>query len=38
MAHAKGWQINELHALPPTLEETFLALTEAQTLQTDTGM
>jgi ABC-2 type transport system ATP-binding protein len=38
IAHAKGWQINELHAFPPTLEETFLALTEAQTLQTDTGM
>jgi ABC-2 type transport system ATP-binding protein len=30
LAGAKGWQIGELHMRPPTLEETFLALTEAQ--------
>ena len=38
LAHTNGWQINELHVLPPTLEETFLALTESQTLQTGTGV
>jgi ABC-2 type transport system ATP-binding protein len=38
LAHTNGWQINELQVLPPTLEETFLALTESQTRQTGTGM
>jgi ABC-2 type transport system ATP-binding protein len=30
LARAKGWQLGGLHVQPPTLEETFLALTEAQ--------
>jgi ABC-2 type transport system ATP-binding protein len=38
LAQAQGWQVHELHALPPSLEETFLALTEPQALQTGTEM
>jgi ABC-2 type transport system ATP-binding protein len=30
LAHARGWQVGELHPCFPTLEETFLALTESQ--------
>lgn len=30
LAHVRGWQIEELYVRPPTLEETFLALTEPQ--------
>jgi ABC-2 type transport system ATP-binding protein len=37
VARAKGWQIGELHVRPPTLEETFLALTEAQNAPTAAG-
>lgn len=38
LAQSHGWHIHELHTLPPTLEETFLALTESQALQTGTEM
>jgi ABC-2 type transport system ATP-binding protein len=37
LAHTKGWRIGELYAPPPTLEETFLALTEPQDPQAGTG-
>ncbi len=30
LAQARGWQVGELQAQPPTLEEVFLALTEPQ--------
>lgn len=30
LAHARGWQVGELQACSPTLEEIFLALTEPQ--------
>jgi ABC-2 type transport system ATP-binding protein len=37
LAHTKRWQLGELHVRPPTLEETFLALTEAQDTRASTG-
>jgi ABC-2 type transport system ATP-binding protein len=37
LAQARGWQVGELQARPPTLEEIFLALTEPQEEQSDTG-
>jgi ABC-2 type transport system ATP-binding protein len=37
LLHAKGWQVGALHVRPPTLEETFLALTEAHDRPTDAG-
>ncbi len=37
LAQARGWQVGELQAQPPTLEEVFLALTEPQESQSDTG-
>jgi ABC-2 type transport system ATP-binding protein len=36
LALTNGWHLHELQALPPTLEETFLALTESQALPTGT--
>jgi len=36
LASAKGWQVSELYVQPPTLEETFLALTEAHNTQEST--
>jgi len=37
LAQARGWQVGELQAQPPTLEEVFLALTEPQESQSETG-
>jgi ABC-2 type transport system ATP-binding protein len=37
LARARGWQVGELQERPPTLEEVFLALTEPQESQSDTG-
>ena len=37
LAQARGWQVGELQARPPTLEEVFLALTEPQASQSETG-
>ena len=37
LAKAKNWQVGELQACPPTLEEIFLALTEPQEDKSDTG-
>jgi ABC-2 type transport system ATP-binding protein len=37
LAQARGWQVGELQEHPPTLEEVFLALTEPQESQSDTG-
>jgi gliding motility-associated transport system ATP-binding protein len=37
LAQARGWQVSELQERPPTLEEVFLALTEPQESQSDTG-
>jgi ABC-2 type transport system ATP-binding protein len=37
LAYTKGWRIGELHVRPPTLEETFLALTEPQDQMASTG-
>src|SRR5262249_16918696 len=37
LAQARGWQVGELQARPPTLEEVFLALTEPQDSRSDTG-
>ena len=37
LAQARGWQVGELQERPPTLEEVFLALTEPQESQSDTG-
>jgi ABC-2 type transport system ATP-binding protein len=37
LARARGWQVGELQAQPPTLEEVFLALTEPQESQSETG-
>jgi ABC-2 type transport system ATP-binding protein len=37
LAHARGWQVEELYVRPPTLEETFLALTEPPDLLAGTG-
>jgi len=37
LAQARGWQVGELQAQPPTLEEVFLALTEPQENQSETG-
>ena len=37
LAQARGWQVGELQAQPPTLEEVFLALTEPQESQAETG-
>jgi ABC-2 type transport system ATP-binding protein len=38
LAQARGWQIAALQVRQPTLEETFLALTEAQHIETRTGV
>ncbi len=37
LAQARGWQVGELQAQPPTLEEVFLALTEPQESKSETG-
>lgn len=37
LARAKNWQVGELQVCPPSLEEVFLALTEPQEAQADTG-
>jgi len=37
LAQARGWQVGELQAQPPTLEEVFLALTEPQEGKSETG-
>jgi len=37
LAQARGWQVGELQAQPPTLEEVFLALTEPQESQSEMG-
>jgi ABC-2 type transport system ATP-binding protein len=37
LAYGRNWQVAELHPLPLTLEETFLALTETQDTTTATG-
>jgi ABC-2 type transport system ATP-binding protein len=37
LAQARGWQVGELQAQPPTLEEVFLALTEPQESTAGTG-
>jgi ABC-2 type transport system ATP-binding protein len=38
LARTKGWQIGALYVRQPTLEETFLALTEAHNTQVSTGV
>ena len=37
LAQARGWQVGELQAYPPTLEEIFLALTEPQESTSSAG-
>jgi len=37
LAQARGWQVGELQVCPATLEEVFLALTEPQESQSETG-
>jgi len=37
LAQARGWQVGELQARPPTLEEIFLALTEPQESTSNAG-
>jgi len=38
LAQARGWQVGELQAYPPTLEEIFLALTEPQESTSSAGV
>jgi ABC-2 type transport system ATP-binding protein len=38
LAQARGWQVGELQACPPTLEEIFLALTEPQESASNAGV
>ena len=37
LAQTRGWQVGELQACPPTLEEIFLALTEPQENMSNAG-